>query len=250
MDRDAYALMASAERDHWWFRGRRHFIARALDSLAVPSAARLLDAGCGSGGNLALLSRYGRVWGFEFDDAARAIALEQALALGTATAATIAGGALPDEVPFADIRFDVIGLFDVLEHLPQPVESLAALRGRATPNGALLLTVPALPWLWGPHDEVHQHYRRYTTTTLRAHLQSAGWRVEYLSYFNTVLLPLAVLQRVRERLFGYTPEALTPSPLVNRLLFNLWRLEEPFIPARHLPIGLSLMAIARPMELP
>jgi SAM-dependent methyltransferase len=243
MEHDAYALMASAERDHWWFRGRRHFIERLLRTLALPASPRLLDAGCGSGGNLALLARFGRVSAFEYDAGARRRAAELGIA-------DVEAGALPDAVPFPDTRFDVIGLFDVLEHLPQPIESLVALRARSAAQGALVITVPALPWLWGPHDDVHQHFRRYTARTLHEHLTRAGWRIEYLSYFNTLLLPLAVLQRVRERLFGYRPEALTPAPVVNRLLLAVWRLEDAFIPRGRLPIGLSLIAIARPAEGP
>jgi 2-polyprenyl-3-methyl-5-hydroxy-6-metoxy-1,4-benzoquinol methylase len=221
MDRDAYQLMAAAERDHWWFRGRRVFIERAMRTLALPASARILDAGCGSGGNLALLSQFGTVYGFEYDAEARAVAE----ALGVA-----------------------IGLFDVLEHLPHPVESLQALAARLAPGGAIVLTVPALPWLWGPHDEVHNHFRRYTATTLQAHLAAAGLRVERLTYMNALLLPLAVAQRLKERLFGYQVEALTPSPMVNRLLYRTWLLERAWIPQRRLPIGLSLLAVARRAE--
>jgi SAM-dependent methyltransferase len=239
MDRDAFELMAKAERTHWWFRGRRHFIERALRTVTLPADARLLDAGCGSGGNLELLSRFGRVWGFEYDAEACAVAGE--LGLGP-----VERGGLPGPIPFSDVQFHAIGLFDVLEHLEHPVESLIALRERVTSDGALVLTVPALPWLWGPHDEVHQHFRRYTASTLRRHLEDAGWEISYLSYFNTVLFPLALLQRARERIFGYRVDSLTPSPAVNALLFRLWRLEEPFIPRATLPIGLSLLAVARP----
>jgi SAM-dependent methyltransferase len=241
MDRDAYQLMAAAERDHWWFRGRRVFIERAMRTLALPASARILDAGCGSGGNLALLSQFGTVYGFEYDAEARAVAE----ALGVAT---VAAGALPEPVPFGDTTFDAIGLFDVLEHLPQPVESLHALAARLAPGGAIVLTVPALPWLWGPHDEVHNHFRRYTATTLQAHLVAAGLRVERLTYMNALLLPLAVAQRLKERLFGYQVEALTPSPMVNRLLYRTWLLERAWIPQRRLPIGLSLLAVARRAE--
>lgn len=241
MDRDAYQLMAAAERDHWWFRGRRVFIERALRTVALPAAARILDAGCGSGGNLALLAQFGQVYGFEYDPEARAVA--ETLRIGT-----IEAGALPDAVPFGSTTFHAIGLFDVLEHLPQPVESLRALAARLAPGGALVLTVPALPWLWGPHDEVHNHYRRYTASTLRAHLTDAGLRVEWLTYMNALLLPLAIAQRVKERLFGYAVEALTPSPPVNRLLYRTWLLERAWIPQRRLPIGLSLMAVVRRAE--
>lgn len=241
MDRDAYQLMAAAERDHWWFRGRREFIERALRAAALPKGARILDAGCGSGGNLELLARFGEVYGFEYDPEARDVA--KALGVGT-----IAAGALPEPVPFNDTSFHAIGLFDVLEHLPQPVESLRALADRLAPDGALILTVPALPWLWGPHDEVHNHYRRYTATSLRAHVAAAGLRIERMTYMNALLLPLAIAQRVKERLFGYQVEALTPSPAVNALLYRVWMLERAWIPQRALPVGLSLLAILRHAE--
>lgn len=238
MERDAYALMAAAERDHWWFRGRRLFIEAALRRAAPPPGARVLDAGCGSGGNLALLARVGAVSAFEFDAGARAVAT--ALGIGDVRA-----GALPDGIPFGDARFDVIGLFDVLEHLEAPVASLRALGARLAPGGALVLTVPAIPWLWGPHDEVHGHHRRYTAALLRAHAEAAGLRVEYCSAMNLLLLPLAVAQRLRERWGGYRPEALVPPPLLNRLLLAAWRLERLVVPRWRLPLGLSLLAILR-----
>jgi len=238
MDKDAFDLLAAGERDHWWFRGRRDFIASAMSRAGLPENACVLDAGCGSGGNLPLLRQFGRVFGFEYDATAEAAARARGIA-------TVAHGSLPDGIPFSGTSFDAIGLFDVLEHLEHPVASLQALRDRLTPDGALVITVPALPWLWGPHDEVHQHFRRYTAATLRGHLRDAGLRVEYLSYFNTLLLPLALVQRVKERTFGYAVNDLTPSPAVNGLLYRIWRLEGAWIPRWRAPIGLSLLAIAR-----
>lgn len=238
MKRDAFELMASAERDHWWFRGRRAFVQTAIEQLALPIGARVLDAGCGSGGNLQLLSRFGTVYGFEYD--AQAMELAKALNIGS-----VEQGSLPQAIPFGATVFDLIGLFDVLEHLEHPVESLSALRDRLTPGGAVLLTVPANPWLWGPHDEVHNHFRRYTAASLSEHLEGAGLRVEYLSYFNSLLLPLAMLQRAKERLFGYSVEELSPAKAVNDLLFRIWRIERHWIPNRRAPFGLSLLASAR-----
>lgn len=247
MERDAFALMAAAETDHWWFRGRREFIAagieRALSEQGVSGAPgmrpRLLDAGCGSGGNLSLMARYGELYGFEYD----AEAAQAAAARGVATVAT---GSLPDGVPFGDTAFDLIGMFDVLEHLEHPVEALRALGSRLVPGGAVVLTVPALPMLWGPHDVTHQHFRRYAASTLRSTIVQAGLQVDYLSYFNMLLLPLAVLQRVRERFFGYDVQALIPAPAINELLYRTWRMERAWVPRYTLPLGLSLMAIARP----
>lgn len=237
MDREAFQLLAEAEQQHWWFRGRREFIRAAIGTLALPAAPRLLDAGCGSGGNLALLAEFGEVYGFEYD--AEALTHAEALQL-----ATVRPGSLPDGVPFRDDRFDVVGLFDVLEHLPQPVQSLAALRDTLTPTGAIVITVPANPWMWGPHDELHQHQRRYTRAELRRHLTEAGLEIAYLSYFNALLLPLAIAQRLRERLFGYSAEQVMSGAFVNETLLRIWRLEHGWIPRRSLPFGLSLLAIA------
>lgn len=242
MEREAFALLAEAEADHWWFRGRRDFIAATLRRLALPSDAVILDAGCGSGGNLALLAPFGRVYGFEYDHEA----MERARALGIGE---VAPGALPDGVPFPDAPpFDVIGLFDVLEHLPQPVESLRALGARLKPGGAIVITVPAIPWLWGPHDVQHQHVRRYTPRVFREQVAAAGLRVEYLSGMNLLLLPLAIIQRLRERLFGYHPGDLMPSPWLNRMLYRIWRWELAWIPRHALPTGLSLLAVVRRAE--
>jgi SAM-dependent methyltransferase len=238
MERDAFALMAAAERDHWWFKGRREFIATCIARVAPPPGARLLDAGCGSGGNLALLARFGSVWGFETD--ADALRLASNTGIGT-----VAHGFLPDEIPFPDVSFEVIGLFDVLEHLDRPVRSLAALAGRLADGGACVITVPANPWLWGPHDVRHQHKRRYTAQLLRQQLHAAGLRADYLTHFNTLLLPLAIVQRLRERVFGYSTNDLTPVRAVNDALFRIWRCERAWIPRMSVPAGLSLLAIAR-----
>lgn len=239
MERDAFALMAQAEADHWWFRGRRDFIAATLRHLALPSDAVILDAGCGSGGNLALLAQFGRVYGFEYDQ--EAMARARVLGIGQ-----IEHGWLPDGLGLSDAPlFDVIGLFDVLEHLPQPVESLRVLAARLKPGGAMVITVPALPMLWGPHDVQHQHVRRYTRTVFREQMAAAGLRVQYLSGLNLLLLPLAIVQRLRERLFGYHPGDLMPSPTINRLLYRVWRWELAWIPYRTCPTGLSLLAIVR-----
>lgn len=237
MERDAFALMADAEQSHWWYRGRRDFIAAAFERVAVPPEARILDAGCGSGGNLEVLAQFGQVSGFEYD--AEAMRIARAREIGP-----VEPGALPGPIPFGGKSFDAIGLFDVLEHLEQPVESLVALRNRLVEDGALVLTVPANPWLWGPHDVQCQHFRRYTADTLRDHLVSAGFTIEYLSYFNSLLLPLAIVQRLKERFVGYNLEVM-PGARMNGLLHRIWGIERRWIPTRFAPFGLSLIAIAR-----
>jgi SAM-dependent methyltransferase len=238
MDRLAFDLMAAAEERHWWFHGRRDIIAAAMRTLGLPPDARVLDAGCGSGGNLRLLHEFGDLYAFEYDYVARAAAAALQIA-------KVERGALPDTIPFPGITFDAIGLFDVLEHLEHSVASLRSLGERLAPGGALVITTPALPLLWGPHDVHHQHFRRYTRASLVQHIRDAGLVVEYVSYFNTLLLPLAVLQRIRERLFGYSATDLIPGPRLNSLLYRIFSVERAWIPARRAPVGLSLLAVVR-----
>jgi len=237
VDTDAFQLMAEQERRHWWFRGRRLFVRRTLDRLRSANRGRILDAGCGSGGNLEMLSEYGDVFGFENDE----VALAHARARGIGS---LERGRFPDSVPFREIQFDIICILDVLEHLEAPVDALVTLRERMADSGKLVITVPANPWLWGPHDETHHHYRRYTASMLRAQLSAAGFSIRYLSYFNSLLFPLAVMQRVREKLFGYSVSGLIPGDNINSALWGIWSIERFWIPARQFPFGLSLLAIA------
>lgn len=238
MDRDAFALLRDAEAHHWWFRARRELADRMIRQLRLPAGARLLDAGCGVGGMLPVLAQHGAVHAFEPD----AEACREASSRGIGK---VVPGGMPTGVPFADgPGFDLVTLFDVLEHLEDPVASLRALRERLVPGGRLLLTVPAQPWLWGPHDAHHRHYRRYDKRTLRTHLEAAGLTVDYLTGTNVLLLPLAILQRFRERWFGYRVDDLHPSRWLGALLHRVWTAEFRWVPPRVLPTGLSLLAVA------
>lgn len=233
---EAYQLMAAAEESHWWFRGRRAMIKRVLESLELPKQANILDAGCGTGGNLPLLAGFGKVYGFEYDPTARQLADARGLAM-------VSGGALPHDVPFVPQKFDLIGLFDVLEHLDHPVESLRALGGRLAAGGSLVLTVPAYQWLWGPHDELHEHKRRYSRPLLRKHATEAGLSVAYMSHMNSLLLPAAVAQRAVHRFTQQAAGDLAPGTLVNETFYRIWSLERAWIPRISAPFGLSIIAV-------
>ena len=126
-----------------------------------------MEAGCGTGGNLQLLASFGDIAAFELDEEARRIAASK-------MPIDIAEGALPDRIPFPGKSFDVIGAFDVIEHVEKDVESMAALGARLAPGGRLIITVPAFSWLWSPHDETHHHFRRYTRSEMHGKLLAAG----------------------------------------------------------------------------
>jgi SAM-dependent methyltransferase len=237
MERNVYDRMNDLEDRHWWFAARREVIAALVARYATKPGARILEAGCGSGGNLEMLGRYGQVDAFEYDDAARAHACAK-------SGLDIKSGALPAAVPFKGERYDLIGLFDVLEHIEADRETLGALADYLEDRGRLLVTVPAFPRLWSVHDDRHHHFRRYTRASLSEVAQAAGLRVRYASYFNMFLFPLAVATRLAKSVAkADTPDDMLPPGWLNGLLRGVFAAERHIVGRLRLPVGLSLVAV-------
>lgn len=238
MDAHVYSEMAALEQQHWWFAARRKILDKLISTLPLPPDAKILEAGCGSGGNLNMLARHGQVYAMETNT--------QALALAVAKGAgQIAAGRLPAAIPFGDQKFDLIALLDVLEHVDDDAASLSALRTRLKPGGWLLLTVPAYPFLWSRHDELHHHKRRYVARDLRAISEAAGLHIPYLSYFNTWLFPLIAAARLARPGEGSSGDLTMPSKLTNALLTKIFASERLLLGRVTLPFGVSLLALAR-----
>ena len=240
MELAAYQSLRDSQDRHWWFVGRRRIVAALIARfVALGPNARVLEAGCGYGGNLAMLSEMGKVDAFEFDDDARAHAARL-------LRRSVAYGRLPDDIGFENERFDLIAMLDVLEHIDDDIASLRTLGERLAPGGALLLTVPAVPWLWSDHDVLHQHKRRYTRRLLEQRLHAAGYEIAGIGYFNSLLFPLALAQRLLARLVGSGSGGhdAPPEP-VNGLLAAIFAFERKLVGRIALPIGLSLFAVAR-----
>ncbi len=229
------------DEQHWWYRGRRRIIRAELDRLALPSGARVLDAGCGSGRTLQELADYGHVSGIELDpDAAE-------LARGRGLGEVVVGRL--EELPWEPDTFDLITCLDVVEHTADDRLTLSGLRRVAKPGGCLLVTVPAYPALWSRHDEANHHYRRYTRRSLRAAAAEAGWTLVRISSFNSLLLAPAALVRLAQRWRPPAGESndldLAPAWL-NRGLELPLRLEAGWLRrGGTLAAGLSLLAVLR-----
>ncbi|MGK2942075.1 MAG: class I SAM-dependent methyltransferase [Immundisolibacter sp.] len=243
MEASEYRFMAEHEDRHWWFVGRRAVLAALLDGLALPADARILEVGCGTGGNLPLLGRYGQVTALEMDAYARAFAQQK-------TGVDVRDGVLPQSLPFVDERFDLVCLFDVLEHVADDHAALAAITGLLAPGGRLLLTVPAHQWLWSVHDQHLHHRRRYSRAGLRALLEANGYVVDRTSFFNALLFLPAAAVRLVDRWRGRLTAsgAALPSAAINRLLTCLFAAEAPWLRRWNLPFGLSLLALAKPIK--
>ncbi len=270
MDSSIYHQFYKVEDRHWWFVGRRAIVdgflgrifgrgtsgrgGRSPGEAAGPAGSapgavppheeerRILDVGCGTGGMLPLLARYGRVTGVDSEP----LALEYCRKRGI------------EDVHLQDAfspgaPYDVITLFDVLEHVEDETGFLAVMKTWLKPDGRLVLTVPAFRCLWSRHDDLNRHQRRYTRKRLVAALEGAGFAPGRTSYFNTLLFPLAALSRLldkRKPIEAGKDEEEILKPLRigpwNGILAAIFALERHLLGVMTLPFGVSLFAEARP----
>jgi len=239
VEREIYDRIRSLETDHWWFVGRRAVLGSELSRLNLPPAADIVEVGCGTGGNLPLLQRFGAVRAIEPDDDARRHAAET-------TSLQVERGFLPDRLPYLPASFDLVCAFDVIEHVDGDAEAVAGLGNLARPGGWIVTTVPAYQWMWSRHDELHHHKRRYTLRAYRSLFEKAGLQVKRATYFNTALFGPAVAQRLLKKALKInSADDAMPSPGVNRLLAGLFSAEAGWLKRSNLPFGLSILLIAR-----
>ncbi|MFZ5444918.1 MAG: class I SAM-dependent methyltransferase [Myxococcota bacterium] len=243
MNPELYDAHDRLEDRHWWFEGRRRVIREVMQRHLLPRAQRrILDVGCGTGGMFPLLSEFGEVDGAE----AAPDALERARRKFPLR--RIESCALPDQVP--EGQWDVVTAFDVIEHLDEPIASLRTMRSRLPWDGQMVITVPAFQFLWSRHDEANHHRRRYSRLQLVSELSSAGLKVTFVSYFNTVLFPAVAGVRLLEKLLPSRVEAAgadleeTKEP-INRLLTTIFGAERFAVGRTQLPFGVSLIAVAQ-----
>jgi SAM-dependent methyltransferase len=240
---------AQAEARHFWFRGFRRFVTPLLRQAAEGRVrVRILDCGCGTGSNLAVLGRFGRAFGFDLTALALRIGREagrRGLVRATVAAA-----------PFPDNAFDVVTSFDVLYGLPAPIEhaAVAEMYRVTKPGGFAIVNVAAMDVLRGDHSVLVHEVRRYSRGTLRDLLTAAGFSVVRLTYTNAVLFPAVALSRFLQRRRGLKPEdqaggdmIVPPAPVNAALSGALW-IESLWLRAFDLPFGSSLLALVRKPE--
>jgi SAM-dependent methyltransferase len=250
-DPSFFQQLAQVEDHHFWFRTRNLLISsltRRLTSGLKPGYL-VLEVGCGTGNVLRALRQAcpdGTVVGLElwFDG----LRFAQQRSAGPLVQGDVRN------CPFGK-PFDLIGMFDVLEHIPQDLETLTALREALAPGGRLMLTVPAHQYLWSYFDEAAHHCRRYSSRDIRARLTEAGFEVEFLSQFMSCTFPIVwLIRKISGRHQGSGSEdARTLAskefrvlPLINGLLTGLLNLEAAWLSRGHrLPIGTSLIVVAR-----
>jgi SAM-dependent methyltransferase len=246
VDNVAYDQFEQLEREHWWLRGRRSLFFDLLDHrLPRQGQLRTLDVGCGFGGMIRELERYGPAAGVDiFPDA-----IEYCRRRGIEDVRE----ASAYELPWPDQSFDAVTFFDCIEHLDDDVAALRESHRVLRPGGHVVVTVPAYNFLYANNDRVVHHKRRYTLHELRRKLDSSGFDLRKGTYYNSILFPLilpaVLLKKLRERLRPIQGDATTnlthpvPKPL-NEALFRVFSLERFVLRRLSFPVGHSIFALA------
>jgi SAM-dependent methyltransferase len=236
-----------AEQQHFWFRGFRRFVTPLVeDATAGISRPRLLDAGFGTGANLALLEKYGVPIGLELSS--RGVQLGLSRGLTRLTQGTVT------HLPFLNASMDVVLSFDVLYCLHDGAEqaAIAEMFRVLRPGGSAVINVAALEMLKGDHSALGREVRRYTKQGLRDKLERAGFRVPRITYTNASLFPLIAAVRALQRLRGVKSESQNEGDLhvpvapVNAVLSAALAVEAGMVSAGiDMPVGSSLLCLAR-----
>jgi len=241
MEDSVYKDMIDQEQHHWWFKARKEILQSHMNNLNLPKNAKILEIGCGTGGNIKMLQKYGKVKAIEMDT----FALNYALNTGV----EIKQGSLPHHFPFNE-KFDLICMFDVLEHIEEDLKTLEVIQKYLNPLGVLFITVPAYQWLYGSHDRMLHHKRRYNKKSLQTILHKSKFKIQYFSFFNTFLFPFVLVSRILDILkksnqsIGYS----IPNKILNKFFYTIFRSENKFLKFISFPYGTSLLVISTPKK--
>ena len=249
MKKDFARQYKDLEEWHWWFRGRRRIIERILRSESTNGShsKRILSVGCGPADGLKWLvpfaGREGKVLGLDIEPLhAESVGQSVEFVVGSV-----------EQIPLIAGSFDLVLALDVFEHLDNDSASFREVVRLVKPGGMLLVTVPAIPSVWGGQDIVSEHRRRYTKSTLKRLFDEANLSGYRISYFNSLLFPLAAGLRWSRRVVGLGNRARSDFEgnkpgLVNDILAWVFGLESHFINQSVMPIGLSLVATYKPQR--
>lgn len=242
MEPGVYQQIYEVELFHWWFCVRREIIAQVMAKHVSPGLLRALDIGCGTGLNGQILQKFAiSVSGLDpADEAVKYFALRS-------PGLSVIQGSFPEDIPLGN--FDLISMFDVLEHLEDDKKSIRQVEFMLSPGGYAVITVPAYKYLWTDHDRILHHYRRYTKKSLLG-LIAKETKLEpvYVSYFNTVLfLPIAVFRFLRKmlRFFPDRTDDFAVPKILNNLLRQIFSTEKFLIKHSPLPFGVSIICILK-----
>lgn len=229
------------ETYYWWHVGRKRILETFLGRISLPKDSKILDVGCGTGETTKFLANFGKVWGVDISRKALDFCREQGLERLEKSSAT--------DLSFGDQSFDLVAMLDIVEHVEGDDRALREAHRVLDTGGQLLVTVPALKYLWSDHDEALDHKRRYSKKELKERIQDAGFRIERLSYAISFLaLPIIVYRSIQkifiQSTYPKTSYLILPRWL-NQFFVSLLSFEAKLLKHIDLPFGISLICLAR-----
>jgi SAM-dependent methyltransferase len=239
-----YRALSRIEADHWFYVGRRHILSRLLEHYRPEGAGLALDLGCGTGSNRETLLDFSE-WVIGVDLGWGALQLNRPLDSASLCQADAMN------LPFIDRCFDLVVALDLLEHLPDENLGVREMWRILKPGGYLVIFVPAFEWLWSKMDEVARHIRRYDAGQLRRMLINHGFLIQRVTYGNMLLFPFMVAYRSIQRVIGFNwdndflTELMIPPEPINGILVGILRLEACLVRFMNLPVGGTVIAVAR-----
>lgn len=244
MESKEYSVMYGLEGGHWWFKGRRRIVfLQAGTYLKNKKDLKILDIGCGTGIMIKNFEKYGNVFGLDMHFPA----LEFCLKRGITN--IVCAGAI--NLPFKANSFDVVGIFDVLYHkgVKDDVKAMKEIFKVLKPGGTLILTDSADMKLWSRHDVAAHARERYTIPKLSDRLRSAGFKINKVTYFNTILYPVILIFRKIDNVLNKKKprksNIKSTNRLLNAMLYFIFVIESYLIKVFNMPFGVSVLVIAK-----
>ena len=241
MNIEMYRIFFEIQKKHWCFVTRKDIVLDFVDRyLTKGNEKKVLDIGCGSGLMLNALQEVGQTFGMDVSD--EAINFSKEIFDGR-----VEKGVLPDQLPYQEEFFDLITALDVIEHIDNDIDSINAIHSLLVPGGKCIFTVPAYMFLWSRHDDINQHKRRYTLSELNEKLVHAGFNVEKISYYNTILFPVVFLVRMLNNIMKRdgASDLDMPGTAMNFVLKKIFGIEKYLLRYLNLPFGVSVLAVVR-----
>jgi len=235
MEKHLYQSMYDSSKSHWWFKGREKYIEALMKKYISGEGNQILEIGIGTGANIDILEKFGVLEGLDVSDESIRIIKDKYPHI------KILNKKFPGET--IDKKFDLVCLFDVLEHIEDDSKAIEKIAQLLKDRGKLIITVPAYQFLWSYHDEIHHHHRRYFKSELSDLLEKNNFKISHSGYFNFLLFPLAFLQRAFSKftvLKDYDPYK---KSILNKFLFQIFSLESKFV-NKYFPFGLSIAVVA------
>ncbi|MCB0395259.1 MAG: class I SAM-dependent methyltransferase [Flavobacteriales bacterium] len=222
--------------DNFWFRGKKSLIQTLLRAYVPVPGVNILNVGAGTGDDMHVIHPFGKVYATDPDEASVAMIPEQYCVEKKVADAL--------HLPYSDGTFDIALAFDVLEHIEDDHAAIAEIRRVLKKDGLFILSVPAMPELFGAHDRALGHFRRYDQDMLRSGFVH-GWENLLLKWWNTTLYPLAARKRKKDRAKKDEVEAPRLPAVIDRVFGYILQRESQAIVHSKAHRGLSLVAVFR-----